>query len=52
MSYKKFEKSDIFFNILKLKPRFEIKIENGKMEINSNKSPIEMNNMLVTPPQT
>jgi len=35
MSLKKFEKSDVFKNVIKAKPRFEIKLYRGKEYINN-----------------
>ena len=35
MSYKKFENEDLFFNTIKAKPRFEIKIWKGQVVINN-----------------
>lgn len=34
MSYKKFEKSDVFYNVIKTKPRFQFKIWNGEIFLN------------------
>ena len=34
MSYKKFENNDIFYNVIKTKPRFEFKIWGGKAVAN------------------
>lgn len=35
MSFKKFEATDIFQNTIKTKPRFEFKIYNGKISLNT-----------------
>lgn len=35
MSYKKFEKSDLFYNVIKTRPRFEFKIWGGNIYLNN-----------------
>lgn len=35
MSYKKFENSDLFYNTIKAKPRFEFKIWRGQVVVNN-----------------
>jgi hypothetical protein len=35
MLYKKFEKSDLFYNIIKTRPRFEFKIWGGNVYLNN-----------------
>ncbi len=35
MSFKKFEKSDLFYNVIKTKPRFEFKIWGGNVYLNN-----------------
>ncbi len=51
MSYKKFEKNDIFFNVIKTKPRFEFKIYNGNTYINNSLGDLILNSLQVTPPE-
>lgn len=43
MSLKKFEKNDVFKNVIKAKPRFEIKLYRGKEYINNS-----LNNFIST----
>lgn len=35
MSYKKFEKGDLFYNVIKTRPRFEFKIWGGNVYLNN-----------------
>jgi hypothetical protein len=35
MSFKKFEKNDVFYNVIKTKPRFEFKIWGGNVYLNN-----------------
>lgn len=44
MSYKKFEQSDIFYNTIITKPRYEMKIYSGRLYINNEHDSISLNN--------
>ena len=49
MSFKKFEKGDLFFNTVKTKPRFEFKIYNGNIYLNNSTNGYAiLNNLGVT----
>lgn len=48
MSYKKFENSDLLYNTIKVKPRFEFKIYNGKIYLNNNYGYAILNGALMT----
>lgn len=50
MSYKKFESGDLFYNTIKAKPRFEIKIWNGKAVVNNGIGQAVLNDIAFTPP--
>lgn len=50
MSYKKFENSDLFYNVIKAKPRFEFKIWGGKAVVNGGTGEALLNNIQTTPP--
>jgi hypothetical protein len=50
MSYKKFENSDLFYNTIKAKPRFEFKIWGGKAVVNYGAGEAILNNLLIAPP--
>lgn len=45
MSYKKFEKSDLFYNVIKTKPRFEFKIWSGKIYLNNSDGVAVLNDL-------
>lgn len=46
MSYKEFEKNDVFYNVIKAKPFFQIKIWNGSAVVNSGNGQVVLNNLL------
>lgn len=46
MSYKEFEKNDVFYNVIKAKPSFQIKIWNGTAVVNVGNSEAVLNNLL------
>lgn len=50
MSYKKFTNNDVFFNVIKTKPRFEFKIQGGNIYLNNSDGYVYLKNLLVTPP--
>lgn len=50
MSYKKFENSDLLYNTIKAKPRFEFKIYGGKAVVNSGIGAAILNNLQTAPP--
>jgi hypothetical protein len=50
MSYKKFTNNDIFFNVIKAKPRFEFKIQGGNIYLNNSDGYIYLKDLLITPP--
>ena len=49
MSYKKFENSDLFYNTIKAKPRFQFKIWNGKSYVNNGSGLAILNGLQVVP---
>lgn len=50
MSYKKFENSDLFYNTIKAKPRFEFKIWRGQAVVNNNGGEAILNNLQTVAP--
>jgi hypothetical protein len=50
MSYKKFQNSDLLYNTIKAKPRFEIKIWGGKAVVNAGVGEAVLNNLQTSPP--
>jgi hypothetical protein len=50
MSYKKFTNNDIFFNIIKSKPHYQFKIQNGNILLNNSDGFVYLNSLLVEPP--
>lgn len=46
MSFKKFEKNDVFYNVIKTKPRFEFKIWGGNVYLNNDIGEAVLNDML------
>lgn len=49
MSYKKFEKGDLFFNIIKTRPRFEFKIWGGNIYLNNGHGEALLNDLGINP---
>lgn len=49
MSFKKFEKNDLFINTIKAKPHFQFKIYGGKSYINSEFDILKLNNLYMSP---
>lgn len=47
MSYKKFDKNDIFYNVIKAKPRFEFKIFRGNAYLNNNFRSVVLNDLQI-----
>ncbi len=47
MSFKKFEKNDLFINTIKAKPHFQFKIYGGKAYINGELDVLKLNNLLI-----
>lgn len=50
MSYKKFTNNDIFFNVIKTKPRFEFKIQGGNIYLNNSDGYIYLKDLLIAAP--
>lgn len=50
MSLKEFKLSDLFFNNIRVNPRFEIKIYNGDILINNKTDAAAINNIQILPP--
>ena len=46
MSYKEFGNNDVFYNVIKTKPSYQIKIWNGNAVVNSGGSEPEINNTI------
>jgi hypothetical protein len=51
MSYKKFTKNDIFYNVIKAKPHYEFKIQGGNIYLNNTDGYVFLNNLLIEPPE-
>jgi hypothetical protein len=48
MSYKKFEDGDLFYNVIKTKPRYEFKIWKGAAYINIEPNNVTLNNVNIS----